>query len=383
MASTDANNPLQVLDNVLSTTISLVTQLESVLTEITADKDYKGQPNTQSPPQQPLEALSLAQDSATLIRAHSTKISLLIINEPFTPTAIVKVLRELSAGPLPGLASSAQLCDPARYTQAVRRDLSWRSSQVLKHLKELLQLIPRDGKVLSAEKKNAAGSATVSKGSIATTGVLWSACDEVIALSKLGIAGYLVKRVEQFRDTLKDVLEELKEWGEEEDEDDSEDDEDGVSAMTANLQSTHVSDAQAMLDDLMNAHQHIPRDDPDKIRERLDSCLKRLRLTTLLYQAVIKRRLKALPKLPSDAESSAVVRLNEILPLLKRIPERFGNLALSFYELEAADIDRLMDQCFFDAFAVSELLAKPLSGDKEKDEFSDWAVKFQAEIKKG
>ncbi len=35
----------------------------------------------------------------------------------------------------------------------------------------------------------------------------------MIALTKLGVAGYLVKKVEQFRDTLKDVLEELKEWG--------------------------------------------------------------------------------------------------------------------------------------------------------------------------
>ncbi len=115
----------------------------------------------------------------------------------------------------------------------------------------------------------------------------------------------------------------------------------------------------------------------------MDSCLKRLRLTTLLYQAVIKRRLKTLPKFPSDAESNISVRLNEILPLLKRIPERFGSLALSFYELEAPDIDRLMDQCFFDAFAVSELLAKPWDSGKDKDEFSEWAMKFQVEVKKG
>ncbi|KAH8899909.1 hypothetical protein GQ53DRAFT_740915 [Thozetella sp. PMI_491] len=379
MASSE--NPLEVLNAVAASTIDLITQLEAVLADITADRDSTSQEQLASS-DKPLESLSLAHDSASLIRAHATKISLLIINEPFTPTAITKVLRELVSGPLPALAAAVQTCDPKRYTSTIRRDLSWRSSQILKHLKELIEKIPKDGKILSAEKKNGSGSSTVTKGSIATTGILWAACDEVIALSKLGVAGRLVKKVEEFRDTLKDVLEELKEWGEEED-DDEDDEDDQVGEVADALQTSHISDTQAMLDDLMNSQQHIPRDDPEKIRERLDSCLKRLRLTTILYQAVVKRRLKTMPKLPLSENSNIPIRLNEVFPLLKRIPEQFGSLALSFYELDAPEIDRLMDECFFDAFAVAELLTRPWDGEKDKDEFSDWASKFQVEIKKG
>ncbi|KAK0615730.1 hypothetical protein B0T17DRAFT_592447 [Bombardia bombarda] len=388
---------LETLASVVSSTIALITQLETVVASVVSqkhpepDNSSASDSNDIAPSPAPIEALSLAHDSATLIKAHATKISLFIINEPFSPNAIVKVLRDLCAGAIPGLASAVQLCTAARYTQTIRRDLAWQSGRVLKELRELVARVPADGRILSDAKKNAAAGAKGGKGSIAATGVLWAACDDVVAFATRGFAGNLVQKVEQFRDTLKDVMEELKEWGEEtrdddededeDDEDDDEDDDDGVDGITKNLESTHVSDTQAMLDDLMNSQQYIPSDDPDRIRERLESCLKRLRLTALLYQATIKRRLKPLPKLPPTAGSPIPARLDEILPLLKNLPERFGSLAMAFYELEPSEIDRLMDQCFFEAFAVSELLVKPWDG--PKDEFTDWALRFQVEIKKG
>ncbi|KAK1754290.1 hypothetical protein QBC47DRAFT_386136 [Echria macrotheca] len=393
--STDS--ALGTLETVVSNAIALITQLEEVVAGLSSQKgaeaDRKPAPlELPSPNNESLDALSLAHDSANLIKAHSTKISLLIINEPFTPTAITKVVREIVAGPLPALASAAQLCRPERYTRTVHQDLAWRNGRVLKELGELLSKIPKDGKVLLDEKKNASAGSATGKGSIAATGVLWAACDDVMAFAKRGFAGNLVQKVEQLRDTLKDVMEELKEWGEEtgddedEDEDEDEDDEsdpEEVQQITNGLDTTHISsmqNTQAMLDDLMNSQQYIPRDDPQKIRPRLDSCLRRLRLTTLLYQATVKRRLKPLPQVPPTTGSTTPARLDEVMPILKRIPDRFGSLALAFYELDPAEIDRLMDQCFFDAFAVSELLARPWDGDK--DDFTDWALKFQVEIKK-
>jgi hypothetical protein len=398
-----STNTAEALNTVIATTTSLVAQLEGVVATV-ANGTSTGQENatsgsatSSSTSNASIDALALCSDSATLLKAHATKISLFIINEPFTPSAIVKVLREISSGALPGLASAVQICDPARYTKVVQKELAWRVGRVLKEFKELVARIPQDGKILSGAKKDGFASKGTGqeKGSIATTGVLWSACDDIVQLGKMGVAGYLVHKVEQFRDTLKDVMEELKEWAEESDEaaledENGEDDEDqgegesaDVAEVTQSLQATHISDTQAMLDDLMDSQPHIPRDDPDQIRMRLDSCLRRLRLTTLLYQAVVKRRLKILPKLPqpvSSPDSTYASRLDEVMPVLGRIPDGFSNLALAFYDLEPSEIDRLMDQCFFDAFAVSELLVK--SWDGRKDEFADWAAKFQVEIKK-
>ncbi|KAF3761265.1 hypothetical protein M406DRAFT_342099 [Cryphonectria parasitica EP155] len=341
-----------------------------------------------------LDCLALARDSASLIKAYSTKISLFIINEPFTPSAICTVLRQLIQGAVPAVASAVQQCNADLYTKVIRRDLAWRCARLLRELRELLQKIPSDGKVLPENQRNGLSGAKAEKGSIVATGVLWGLCDEVISFANLGVAKHLVHKAEHLRDTLKDVLEELKEWSEEqdgvdddEDEDDDEaehenEDEVEVDHLADGMNNTHIS-TQAMLDSFMDSQQNIPRGDPEKIRERLESTLRRLRLTVLLYQALIKRRLKTLPKLPltHDADSVTVSRLDEVMPLLRRITDRFNSLAVAFYELDSAEITTLMDQCFFDAFAVSELLAKPWDG-QQKDEFTEWVAKFQVEIKK-
>ncbi|KAK1767881.1 hypothetical protein QBC33DRAFT_61515 [Phialemonium atrogriseum] len=380
--SSSTNSSLVELGSVVHSTIALVTELETVIGTITA----RGQAEKPAG-ETTLDALSLAHDSASLIKAHATKISLLIINEPFTPTAITKVLRELIAGPLPALASAAEACDANRYTQAVRRDLSWRCGRVLKEYKELVQRIPSDGKILSDAKKNGSRGVAAEKGSIPVTGLLWAACDEVIALSKLGVAGYFIQKVKQFRDMVKDTMEELKEWGEEEDEDEEEGETDthgdepgDIEQVTDSLEATHISDTQAMLDEFMGSQRPIPRDDPDRIREKLDIGLRRLRLITLFYQAIIKRRLQTLPPLPPPSASDVPSKLDEAITFLGAIPERFESLAVAFYELEPGDIDAEMDECFSNAFSAAELLRRSWTG--ENDGFTDWVLNFQLEMKK-
>lgn len=391
---------LAEMGRLASTTAELATQLETAVSRLGSDNGIATGAEAM-PIDTDLDALAVARDAATLIKAHATKISLFIINKPFTATAITKVLRELVSGPLPALASAAQLCDPKRYTRAVSRDLAWRCGRVFKELKELVNRIPTDGKILSDAKKNSAFGMGAEKGSVATTGLLWSACDDVISLASLGVAGYLMRRVEQFRDTLKDIMEELKEWSEEtSDDEDNDDDDDEPDEGThsgdedelgpAGASTVHNSGGsslqrepttQEMLDDIMNSHTHIPRDDPERLRPRLDSCLRRLRLTVLLYQAALKRRLKTLPPLPPPSPTDdTVLRLDEVISLLKLLPERFGNIALAFYDLDAEQIDSLMDKCFLEAFAVSELLLKSWAG--KKDEFTDWGLKYQIEIRK-
>ncbi|KAI1088419.1 hypothetical protein F5B19DRAFT_496408 [Rostrohypoxylon terebratum] len=397
MAANSTNgNSLESLRILVKSVTQLISQLETFLDSNAVDvnanvrnasenSDPSSPPSSQSSTTtDSVDPLALAHDSAALIKAHITKLSLLIINEPFTPSAITKVLRELVAGPIPSLASAVQVCDPQKYTTVARQNLSWRCHRVLRELKSFLGIIPLDGKVLPNEQRN---SSNGGKGSMAATGVLWAACDDVILLKKLGIAGLLVKKVEEYRDTLKDILEELKEYSEEVgEEDDDDDDGDGevdetgndITDITDQVQNTHLS-TQQILDDLMNPR-HIPRNDPDKIRERLESCMKRLRLTTLLYTAIIKRRLKTLPPFPNATQVPVTQRLDEVFPLLKTLPHRFNEVACAFYELDRDSIDLAMDSCFFDAFAASEMLMKPWEGDR--DEFTDWAEKFQVGIKK-
>ena len=316
-----------------------------------------------------VNALELAHDSASLIKAHSTKLSLLVINEPFTETAITTVLHELIAGPLLGLASSVQLCTEAKYTKAVSQDLQWRAKKVFLEFGVLVKAIPFNGQILSDDAKNGTG-VIAGKGSLACTGVVWEACDEVIALKQLGIAGLMIQKAEGYRDLLKDALEELQEWEEEEesDEDQSNREDEG-------------DDAQAAVDNVFNSERHIPPEDPDKIRPKLESFQKRLRLVVTMYTAVIKRRFKTLPKLPYDElvceldesskeELGIISCLDEVLDIMKKIPDITDELASAFYDLDSQEIDKWMDECFVKSFAAVELLLKNWEG--QPDEFTEW-----------
>ncbi|RTE71838.1 hypothetical protein BHE90_013757 [Fusarium euwallaceae] len=365
MAPTD-QEAIKALSTLVETATTLLKQLQSVLTEIQRNPSSS---STSNPTSKDIDALALARDSSSLIRAHGTKISLLVINEPFTPSAVATVIRELVKGPITGLASAAQACETKLYTAVVRKELAFRAQKVLAELEKLLQKVPKDGKVLSGGNKDGG------KGSLALTGMLWSACDDVIGLATMGVGGFFVKKAEQWRDTLKDVMEEMKEWGDEEPDDDG--DEDEVDDLADQLGDTSIS-KQDMLDDLMNSGGTIPKSDPDKIRPRLDSTLKRLRTVVLLYQAISKRRFKKLPK--DTTKSDMPQRLDKTTTVLEGLPDKFGDLAGAFYDLDPEEIDRLMEECFESAAAVGEVLKLGWMG--EKDEFTEWIEKFQVEVKK-
>lgn len=351
---------LQTLKTTITTASALIAQLQTPVASSTPNTTDAGTS---------VNALDLAHDTASLIRAHSTKLSLLIINKPFTASAITTVVRELVSGALPGLASAVELCDAGRYTRVMSEELGYHAGRVFTELETLLKAIPLDGQILSDDAKNGTGS-TKGKGSLAMTGTVWQACDAVVELKKMGIAGLFVKKAEQYRATLKDALEELQEWGEETS--DSEDDEDEAGSGT--------DEAQAEVDDIFGSQRHIPSEDPDKIRPRLESALKRLRLLITMYQAVIKRRFKTIPPLTAAEtirssgkagdNAKVVTCLDEVLRVLKSIPDLADEMASAFYELEAKEIDKMMDECFLTGFAASELLSKNWVG--QEDEFSAW-----------
>ncbi|KYK56553.1 hypothetical protein DCS_03553 [Drechmeria coniospora] len=366
---------LQSLDSIIRTASVLLAQLQEVLSDIQKNPHPSGQSEaaTASPP---VNALALAHDSASLIRAHGTKISLLIINEPFSANAVSSVLRELLHGPVPALALAPQECTADKYTTAVRRELASRCRKVLADLHELLAKIPKNGQSLSSDEKS--GIAAGGRGSIPATGILWSACDDVIGIANNGIAHFYAAKLGHWKSLLGDIMEELKEWAEEDSDEDDEDEDDDGEDYHGDERGEADDAAQAMVDELFNSQPHIPRLDPDSIRPRLDVTLKRLRLVTLLYDAAIKRRFKTLPAVPLPSSSTTALRLDELANVLESLPSSFDDLAAAFYDLQPQAIDDAMEKCFVDALAASELLAK--TWDDKTDEFSTWLGKFQSEM---
>ncbi|SPO07476.1 uncharacterized protein DNG_10170 [Cephalotrichum gorgonifer] len=385
MAPQASDTAIQDLNTLVSNVVVLLTKLEATLTSLSKQTKTAATPSS-SGTASDFDSLRVAHDSASLIKSHTTKLSLLIITEPFTPSAICTVLRELVSGPVPALAAAAETCDPARYTTDFSQALNSKCHFVLRDLRTFILKIPTDGKVLSDEAQRVSTDGS-GKGSMAMTGLLWSICDDLMSFSQAGVSGYYIQKVEETRLTLKDIIEELKEWSEEEEDDDEDDDE----PVHADFDSAvDVGDsrgnspgpggaAQAVLDDLMNSAGTIPRDDPDNIRGRVEICLRRLRLSMILCQAVTKRRLKAAPKFP--AEDAGVVRtLERAIGSLKQLPDRFEDAAMAFYDLDPAGIDASMKVCAEEAVGVAKMLEKSWAG--EKDEFTEWAEKFEVQITK-
>ena len=223
-----------------------------------------------------------------------------------------------------------------------------------------MRAIPLDGSVLDKEEKDGG------RGSLVGTGAVWDACEEVMALKALGVVGVCVRKVESWRELVKDALEELREWGEEEGSDEGEDDgeagsddEDGIDGKG--------DDAQDIADSLFNNDQHIPRSDPDKIRPRLEATLRRLRLVGLLYAALIKRRFKSLPSKPGK---SIIETTDKVLAHLKKIPGAVDDLASAFYDLDPEEVDTKMNECFQLGREAAEMAERNWKG--EEDEFTTW-----------
>jgi hypothetical protein len=235
-------------------------------------------------------------------------------------------------------------------------ELQWRAKKLFTDLASLIAAVPLDGKVLSSAQKNSG------RGSLAATGAIWDACEQVMALKTLGIAGLCVKKAEQYRDLLKDALEELQEWGDEEGSDAESEEEEHDEEDEDN--------AQNIADTLFSPPRHIPPTDPTLLRPRLETALHRTRLLVLLYSALIKRRFKTLPA--SDASRIPVI--DAVLSTLQKLPSMADELASAFYELNPGAVDARMRECFETGKEAAGMVGRDWEGGE--DEFTAWVSLF-------
>lgn len=354
----------QTLIDFNNTQRTLVAQyLASLAPNASSDSSNQLPPNPPNP-------LHVLRDSATLLKAHTTKLALLLINKPFTPTAVTAVLRDATQTCLPAIMSAIQLCRPDIWGVFLHHHVVAKVRTVMREMLSFLD------EVLDVAREET--SSNHSKDTLASTGVLWDACDALVQLEKTGIAGLAVLKAQELRDTINDAIQELKEWeegdGDDDDEDDKDDDEDDADSTAS---SQHPKDEQDEFDDLFSAANSLPKNRPD-LKQRLQTTSDKLKKIQFLYAAITKRRLKTFT--PDVASKKInILTLDKLMHLLKELPEFVDDLANAFYELDADQVDAILATCVENACSAADLL-KTDWNDKD-DEFTAWVEKWTAVVK--
>jgi hypothetical protein len=210
---------------------------------------------------------------------------------------------------------------------------------------------------------------------LAATGMVWEACDALLKLCDSGIVGLVVKKAQEWRSVLLDAVEELKEWGEDvDDDDDDADDAEG---------SDVEDDEFRHEDDIFGAANKLGKADKE-VKALLDTSVKKLKMVGMLYQALIKRRLRTFPMSSAaspatngnfkDESKDPLKRLEGLMKHLRVIPETVDDLASAFYDLDEDEARKTFRMCCGEAKSAVALVRQSWTG--TDDEFTTWSGKW-------
>ena len=224
--------------------------------------------------------LILLGAAATALKSQVTKLSLLTITAPFTPSAVTTCLNSLNESILTSLVTAALLTTPELFTPSYSADCRSLAAALLRDIQSLLRLVEKrngDGKptteVPTGEKK------TITE----ATGRVWDDCDRLGLLAKDGVPGYVLRKSKQWLDLMKDAVKELEEWDPEENFDDEDpfgenpsDDEDSNDANDTGDDSDRVAISAGVKVQALKVLNRIPQSIHVVVKQRLE----KLDLTT-------------------------------------------------------------------------------------------------------
>ncbi|KAE9966672.1 hypothetical protein EG328_008773 [Venturia inaequalis] len=354
-----------------TTLLAKTTHLQTLLTHFKTSLTTTTTPPPSLPATTSPNPLPLLRDASHLLKAQTTKLGLLLLNEPFTPSAVIKVLSACEAQPLPAIMGALELCHSDIWGGMMAREVRLRVDVLLGAFGEILVDVVRkaEGGIVGVVEGERGRGKT-----LASTGLVWGACDGLIELWEMGVVGLTVQKVEGFRGMIVDAIGELKEWGE-----DEEDLDEGFGGSEGDGGEEDRDD----FEDMFSAANKLPSHRRD-LRDLLDETLRVLRLVDMLYKAVAKRRIKTFPvktpPLEDEAARVQVKTLDEVVTLLKSIPESVDDLANAFYELDAEDATSILTKITTDAKAAATAVEK--SWTNTPDEFTTWRSKFEEALSK-
>ncbi|KAJ5860783.1 Armadillo-like helical [Penicillium soppii] len=343
------------LSTVFTTTLTLIEQFQAAITTPPPAAVTEAAGND-------TEALPLLTVSSTALKAHVTKLSLLAITSPFTHSAVGTVLRELNESVLPSLVTAVLLVTPAQYTKAFHSEALALVQTVLTELVSLVKEVKRVDNKKEQEKKDTKkeGDLTKSEKDAVTlaTGRVWDACDVVTDVANKGVVGFVMRRVEQWRDLVRDAVEEIEDWDPEDDDDDD------------------------FMDELIGEDEKDEKDEDSEddeeetaaLHEHKKSTLRFLKPVAQVYPAILNNRLKNAGTAPLDS-SANVKTLEALMQNLQAISEHVDEAAGGLYEAKFERSAEYLQKTKKCAEEAVNLVISPwgAADDAPADKFITWS----------
>jgi hypothetical protein len=374
---------IQNLISLTQTTQTLLTHFQSSLSPSAATTSSTTTSSSNVDIPNPLAAIHAA---TTLLKSHTTTLSLLLLTPPLTPSALVSKIGDVSSGALSGMVAAASYTPPSgardELGNIMRGELKAQVRRLVGAWGDVLSLVL----AMAEKRKEMSGndkgpSEQEKKDVLSSTGVVWEVCDELLKLCNGGVVELVLKKAQQLRAVLLDAVEELKEWGEDVADSDDDDDE------AERSDNGEFGDE----DDFFGARNKLGKGDTE-LKALLERSVKKLKMVGMLYQALGKRRLKTFPVAASTSTSTSTLtsipatsedggmketpaeRLDQLMQTLKSIPDTVDDLASMFYELDHEEAENELNKCCDEAKSAAELAKKSWTG--TDDEFTAWSAKW-------
>jgi hypothetical protein len=362
---------LKALIEVTKTTQTLLIHFQSSLAPSTAPPSQpRATSSTATELPNPLDAVKA---STTLLKSHTTTLSLLLLTPPLTPSALIAKIGDVNSGALSGMVAAASYVpQPGQKDELgniMRTELRCQVRQLVGTWGDVLALVLRVAESRQGtHDRNGGPSESEKQDVLSATGVLWEACDTLVKLCNDGVVGLVVKKATELRATLLDAIDELKEWGDDIEGDDNEAEDSGDE------------------DDMFSASNKLGKDDKG-MKVLLDNGVKKLKMVGMLYQALIKRRLKTYPAASASAITTTAKgvhsttsgpgpKLDELMMFLRAIPDTVDDLASAFYDLEEDEARRTLHKGCEEAKSAAQVVKQSWAG--MDDEFTAWSEKWTA-----
>ncbi|PLN81215.1 3-hydroxyacyl-CoA dehydrogenase [Aspergillus taichungensis] len=310
-ATQNLQNMSKQLQITLSTSLVLAEQLQSA---------FSAPPPSSSSPSGDLsakDALPLLSAAATELKSQVTKLSLLTITSPFTHTAVTSVLATMNESVLPSLVTAALLVTPSVHTKAFRAEVESQAKTALREVLALLKEVQTVAGKNDAATSRSDLSQTEKEAVTVAAGRVWDVCDALVDIAAKGVVGFVVRRVEEWRDLVRDAVEEIEEWDPDEEGDEFFDE---------------------ILSDKGDDNDNDNDDDDDDedsenesnaaLHEQKKTSVRILKPVAQIYPAIVKHRLGSVPEL----SSSLAGKLELLMQNLQHIPGLIDEVAGALYE---------------------------------------------------